>query len=330
MSQLDEHHAGRLHGLWALTNRELKKWYKAPVIFTLSIIQPILWMGLLGKAMNISALFGGSSLMPTGFVNSLGSWFGQINAQLGSNAALSTAQMNAIEQNFPSLFSGLGNSVLISTFGTVSYFSFMAVGIVAFTALFTTAFSGMSVVWDRRLGFLNKALSTPVSRGVIIFSKVLSATLRSMFQTGIIILIAVAFGLEFGASFNPVYILGVFAMVFLVCIGLSSLFIAITIRSTRIETPMAVMNLITLPLMFASNAFFPTAVMPPWLQSVASVNPMTYTTDAVRQLMINDQINWWGTVGGQMGVGLDFLYVGIFAAIVATIGIVLSWRYLSK
>lgn len=290
MTRSNEHRGGRLHGLWALTNRELKKWYKAPVIFTLSIIQPILWMGLLGKAMNISALFGGSSLIPA----------------------------------------GLGDSILINTFGTVSYFSFMAVGIVAFTALFTTAFSGMSVVWDRRLGFLNKALSTPVSRGVIIFSKVLSATLRSMFQTGIIILIAVAFGLEFGASFSPIYILGVFAMVFLVCIGLSSLFIAITIRSTRIETPMAVMNLITLPLMFASNAFFPTSVMPSWLQSVASVNPMTYTTDAVRQLMIDDKINWWGTIGGQMGVGLDFLYVGIFAAIVATIGIVLSWRYLSK
>jgi len=38
----------RMHGLWALTNRELKKWYKAPVIFLLSIIQPLIWMGLLG------------------------------------------------------------------------------------------------------------------------------------------------------------------------------------------------------------------------------------------------------------------------------------------
>lgn len=51
----------KLHGLWALTNRELKKWYKAPVIFILSIIQPVLWMGLLGKAMNIGAIFSGST-----------------------------------------------------------------------------------------------------------------------------------------------------------------------------------------------------------------------------------------------------------------------------
>jgi ABC-2 type transport system permease protein len=180
----------------------------------------------------------------------------------------------------------------------------------------------MSVVWDRRLGFLNKALSTPVSRGVIIFSKVLSATLRSMFQAGLIIVIAIAFGLQFGIGFNPLYVIGVFAIMFLICVGLSSLFIAITIRSTRIETPMAVMNLITLPLMFASNAFFPTKFMPDWLQTVAKFNPLTYTTDAVRQLLI------FTTDFTQLA--MDFLYVGIFAVIVATLGIVLSWRFLSR
>ncbi|MCJ7718556.1 multidrug ABC transporter permease, partial [Candidatus Bathyarchaeota archaeon] len=39
MSETNDHSRNKLHGLWALTNRELKKWYKAPVIFILSIIQ---------------------------------------------------------------------------------------------------------------------------------------------------------------------------------------------------------------------------------------------------------------------------------------------------
>jgi ABC-2 type transport system permease protein len=315
MSEANGNSKSKLHGLWALTNRELKKWYKAPMIFILSIIQPIIWMGLLGKAMNISALFGGSSLMPTSFTTSIVSSLQQHQ--------MPQQQIPLFMGDLGRMFSGLGDSVLSNTFGTTSYFSFMAVGMIAFTALFTTAFSGMSVVWDRRLGFLNKALSTPVSRAVIVFSKVLSATLRSMFQAGIIILIAIAFGLQFGASFNPIYVLGVFAIMFLICVGLSSMFIAITIRSTRIETPMAVMNLITLPLMFASNAFFPTSIMPSWLQTVATVNPMTYTTDAVRQLLINSTTDF-------MVVAKDFAYVGIFAVAAATIGIVLSWRYLNK
>jgi ABC-2 type transport system permease protein len=273
-------------------------------------------MGLLGKAMNISSLFQGSS-----FTSSLTqSDLVQLNTIL---THYGVTDISGFMTSLGGIFSTIGNSVMLHTFHTADYFSFMAVGMIAFTALFTTAFSGMSVVWDRRLGFLNKALSTPVSRSVIIFSKVLSATLRSMFQAGIIILIAIGFGLQFGASFNPLYLLGVFAMLFLICVGLSSLFIAITIRSTRIETPMAVMNLITLPLMFASNAFFPTSIMPPWLQTIAQFNPMTYTTDAVRQLLIYSATDF-------TQVALDFVYVGIFAGIVATIGIVLSWRYLSK
>src|SRR3989304_5947158 len=46
-----------LHGLWALTNRELKKWYKNPYLLILSIIQPLIWMGLFGRSMNIGAIF---------------------------------------------------------------------------------------------------------------------------------------------------------------------------------------------------------------------------------------------------------------------------------
>jgi ABC-2 type transport system permease protein len=301
MSETNSNSKSKLHGLWALTNRDLKKWYKAPVIFLLSIIQPILWMGLLGKAMNIGAIFsGGTFTMPS------------------LTPPLTPSQL----QQLGSYFAGLQTSILQGAFNTTDYFSFMAVGMISFTALFTTMFSGMSVVWDRRLGFLNKALSTPVSRAVIIFSKVLSATLRSMFQAGLIILIAVAFGLQFGAGFSPLYVLGVFAIMFLICVGLSSIFIAITIRSTRIETPMAVVNLINLPLMFASNAFFPIKFMPDWLQTIAKVNPLTYTTDAVRQLLI------FSTDWTQLA--LDFAYVGVFAVIAATIGIVLSWRFLSK
>ncbi|MGQ9551324.1 MAG: ABC transporter permease [Candidatus Bathycorpusculaceae bacterium] len=301
MSGTNANSKSKLHGLWALTNRELKKWYKAPVIFILSIIQPILWMGMLGKAMNIGAIFSGSQIT-----------FPHINPPLTPQQLLQLSQF----------FGELQSNIMLDAFNTTDYFSFMSVGMISFTALFTTMFSGMSVVWDRRLGFLNKVLSTPVSRAVIVFSKVLSAALRSMFQAGIIIVIAAAFGLHFGPDFTPVNILGVFAIMFFVCMGLSSLFITITIRSTRIETPMAVVNLINLPLMFASNAFFPTKFMPDWLQTIAKFNPLTYTTDAVRQLLI------FSTDYAQLA--LDFMYVGIFGVVVATVGIVLSWRFLSK
>ncbi len=293
----------KLHGLWALTNRELKKWYKAPAVFILTLIQPIIWLGLLGNALNIRSLVSGGSIA---FPADLASQF-------------TTQQLNILN----GFFSNIGDAIMQNTFGTTSYLSFMAVGMIAFTALFTTMFSGMSVVWDRRLGFLNKALSTPVSRAVIILSKVLSASLRSMFQAAIILIIALPLGFQFGAAFTPINILGVFAFLFLICLGLSSLFIAINIRSTRIETPMAVMNLLNLPLTFASSAFFPIERMPDWLQVVAQINPLSYTMNGMRQLLINPTIDY-------SQLAIQYAYVGIFAAVLTTIGIVLSWRFLNK
>jgi len=273
-----------LHGMWALTNRELKKWYKEPFILFISIIQPIIWMGLFGKAMNINAVFT-TNLPP----------------------------------NFPPQ---LADELMKQTFGTNDYFSFMAVGMLSFVTLFTTMFSGMSIVWDRRLGFLNKVLSTPVARSVIIFSKVFSATIRSLVQATIVLAFAFLLGLKVGPTFTPINILGIYAVLFMLCIGLSSLFLMIGIRSTRWETQMAVVNLLNLPLMFSSNALFPTSMMPDWLQPIANVNPVTYSTDAVRQLLIYEM-----DVNRLM---LDFAYLSGFTVIIASISIILAWRFLSK
>ncbi len=263
-----------MNSLLALTGRELKKWYKQPFVFFMSLIQPIIWMGLFGKAFNLGALAGGSS----GFFQ--------------------------------------------QTFGTSDYFSFMAVGILSFVVLFTTMFGGMSIVWDRRLGFLNKVLSTPVPRSYVVLSKVLNAVVRSLVQGAIVLGAGWALGLRVGADFNPFMLLGVFAALFLLALGLSSLFVVIAIRSRRWETQMAIMNLLNLPLLFASNSLFPTSLMPSWLRAVASVNPVTYTTDATRQFILTTPN--WGVLAN------DFLFLGAFAALFGLVGIVLSWRFLSR
>jgi ABC-2 type transport system permease protein len=291
----------RFHGLWALTNRELKKWYQQPFILIMGVLQPILWLALLGKAMNLGAMFSASSLPP-----------------LPTTLGLTTTQL----QGLGTYFAGMQNAIMSSTFGTADYFSFMAMGMVAFTTVFTTAFTGMSVVWDKRLGFMNKVLSTPVSRSSIILAKVFSASIRAIFQAAIVAVIAFALGLTTGTNFSAFSIFGVFAIVFLISVGLSSMFTALTLRTTRMEMPQAIFQLITLPLMFASSAYFPINKMPDWLQAIASVNPISYTIDAVRRLMIFSD--------GFGPLPLDFAFVGIFAVVVTAICVVLSWRYLNK
>jgi ABC-2 type transport system permease protein len=318
MSKMNEFRPSRFHGMWGLTSRELKKWLKEPIILLMAILQPVIWMGLFGKAMNIGNMFSSGN-------------FGNINTPNltlpGSYATPAVAGYitipgSLVSTMFQGALANIGPTVMQNIFGVTDYFSYMSVGMISFIVMFTAMFSGMSIVWDRRLGFLNKALSTPVSRGAIIFSKVLNSALRSMFQATIILILAVILGLKVSPTFNVINILGIYAGIFLLCVGLSSVFLALALRSTRWETQMAVVNLINLPLMFASNTFFPLSMMPDWIQAIARVNPVSYLTDANRQLTVLSL--------NASSLMADFTYLGIFAVVFCVIGVVLSWRFLTK
>lgn len=280
------------HGIRSLTNRELKKWYKAPVILILSLIQPIAWLLLFGKSMNIGSVFSGSSLDIPGL-------------------------------NIPKeLINELANQMLKARFGTTDYFSYLAAGMISFIMLFTAMSSGMTIVWDRRLGFLNKLLTTPVSRAAIAISKVFASTLRALTQATIVLLVATLLGMQFKQGISVIDILLTYAALSLMAIGLASLFVMLAIRASSWESQMAIMNLLNLPLMFASNSFYPIAIMPSWLQPVAYINPITYTNDVIRQSLIG--------ATGLFDLTFDFMYLAIFAVVLMSIGMFLSWRYLSK
>lgn len=280
-----------LHGLWAATNRELKKWYKAPLLLILSLIQPVIWLGLFGKAMNFGAIFTGNSFNIPGL-------------------------------NIPkNILETLSTQIMQNTFGTTDYFSFLAVGMLSFISLFMAMQSGMSVVWDRRLGFLNKELSTPLARGSIPMAKVFASVVRGLTQAAIVLLIAILFGLSV-SHITIAGVFGAFAGIFLMIMGFSSLFVMLAVRSTNQDTQMMIINLLNLPLLFASNAMFPAKFMPSWLQPFVWWNPVSHATDISRQLLLGST--------GMSSLVFDFAYMGAFAAILVAVGTFVSWRYLSR
>jgi ABC-2 type transport system permease protein len=48
-----------------------------------------------------------------------------------------------------------------------------------------------------------------------------------------------------------------------------------------------------MPLFFASNALYPIAIMPAWLQALSRVNPLSYEVDALRSLLIGAPGTLW-------------------------------------
>ncbi|MFB3907255.1 MAG: ABC transporter permease [Candidatus Eisenbacteria bacterium] len=194
----------------------------------------------------------------------------------------------------------LGRTRAIPT-GGLRYIDFMTPGILAQGVLFIAIFYGIAIIWERDLGIVHKFLASPTPRGALVLGKALSAGVRGCSQTILIYVLAVLLGVDL--RWNPLALLGVLIAVILgaACFSTFSLIIACIVK-TR-ERFMGIGQVLTMPLFFASNAIYPIAMMPRWLQVIAHGNPLTYEVDALRALML---------AGGtsQFGLGLDFLMLG--------------------
>ena len=253
---------------WVLTKRELEKWYKVPALIFAALIQPIVWITFFGNSFN-----------PTKLI-SLDNFVIPANIPPELSEALSE------------FFASAGNLILEQTFqGAPNYLTYLTGGVLSTLILFSSAFSGGSIIWDRRFGFLDKLLVAPIPRSSIYFAKVLSTVIKALIQCSLVFLIAIVIptGLIL-AEFNLIVILLLFLSLFMLAAGFSCLFVAISLRMKKWETLIAIANLVNLPLLFASGALFPIAFMPNWLQTIARLNPITYSADLTRTLFITGEI----------------------------------------
>ncbi len=168
--------------------------------------------------------------------------------------------------------------------GNVRYLDFMAPGILAQSVLFISIFAGIAIIWERDLGIIHKFLASPTPRAALVLGKALAAGVRGVAQAIIIYLLALILGVHM--NWNPLALLGVLIIVILgaACFATFSLIIACLVKSR--ERFMGIGQVLTMPLFFASNAIYPVAIMPGWLQVIAHSNPLSYEVDALRTLML--------------------------------------------
>ncbi|HXX59399.1 MAG TPA: ABC transporter permease [Dehalococcoidales bacterium] len=171
----------------------------------------------------------------------------------------------------------------------VTYLQFMTPGILAQSVLFVAIFFGITVVWERDLGLINKLLSTPAPRSSIVIGKALSAGVRGIFQTVAIIILALIMRIHL--ILNPLSIFGLLIVITLLGMCFSALSMALApVFKTR-ERMMGIGQAITMPLFFASSAIYPIEIMPSWIKPVAVVNPLTYVVSALRGLLATGDLH---------------------------------------
>jgi ABC-2 type transport system permease protein len=184
---------------------------------------------------------------------------------------------------------------------------FLMPGIIALSimqmGLFSVAFAFVQL---KKQGILRRLLATPIQPASFLFAQVFTRLVVSIFQTLVIIGVAVLF-------FDVHLIGSIFAILALALIG-GALFISMGFaisgwaKSEEVAAPVA--NIIALPMMFLSGVFFPRDAMPQVLQTITDYLPLTYLAEAMRSVAIDGATlwsQWLNLIGLGVWLALSFL-----------------------
>ncbi len=212
---------------------------------------------------------------------------------------------------------GTGLGSIVDTGGDISFPTFLFPGVLATSVLFTAAFAGVSLVWDREFGFLREMMVAPISRASIIWGKCLGGAIVATGQS----LILLALVGTVGIPYDPVLLVALTGCLFLGSLFLTALGVLLSTRIKTIQGVMPMLQLLITPMMFLSGSLFPLGGLPTWLSVVTRLNPLTYVVQPMRHLVLQHldltaaeearllpAITWGGWV---VPVGVQLLTVAV-------------------
>ena len=165
--------------------------------------------------------------------------------------------------------------------GQQHYLDYFYPGALVMIVLFTSIFTMMSVIEDRKEGFLLSVLVAPVPRSAIVLGKVLGGTTLSAVQGLIFLVFAPFVGVHLGIGDFLLVVL----TVFLVSFALTALGFAIAWPMDSTQAFHAIINLFLIPLWLLSGALFPLSGASGWIRVLMRMNPLTYGVEALRNLL---------------------------------------------
>ena len=165
--------------------------------------------------------------------------------------------------------------------GQQHYLDYFYPGALIMIVLFTSIFTMMSVIEDRKEGFLLSVLVAPVPRTAIVLGKVLGGTTLAAIQ-GLIFLLFAPFA---GVHLELLSVLLIAVVVFLVSFSLTALGFAIAWPMDSSQAFHGIVNLFLIPLWLVSGALFPLAGASGWIRIIMRLNPLTYGVEALRGLL---------------------------------------------
>jgi len=157
--------------------------------------------------------------------------------------------------------------------------TFLYPGVISLSVLFTCFQSAGSLVTDREFGFLRVMLVAPVRRSAILIGKCLGGAVVGVIQGALV----VALGGLANVPYDPVLIATLLGELLLLSFSLTAFGVLLAVHVKRMQSFLAIMQLIVTPMYFMSGALFPVADLPVWLSTMTRLDPLSYAVDPMRR-----------------------------------------------
>ncbi len=194
--------------------------------------------------------------------------------------------------------------------GEIDYADYFFPGTLLLILLFTAIFSTVSVIEDRREGFLQGVLVSPAPIAGAVLGKLLGGAVLAMLHGVVFLLLAPVAGISVSLWTLPL-LLGFMALdsLMLTALGLA---VAWPMEST--QGFHAVMNLLLIPLWLLSGALFPMEGAATWVRVLMRINPVHYAYSGLQASLLPTGT----TIPTGVAAGVTILFLILLVAVVLT------------
>ena len=186
----------------------------------------------------------------------------------------------------------------IPGFAGGDYKQYLVPGVLVMTAFFSSGWNGMPTIDDINRGVVDRLLVTPAKRMPLIAGRVLQNLVQLVIQSLVIVAMALAIGVTFDGGLLGVVVLLLIAG--LLGTAFAALSNALALVARQEESLIGAVTFLQLPLTFLSTAFMQPALLPGWIETVATYNPVDWAIVAGREAVSAGTD--WASVAGYCGL----------------------------
>ena len=164
----------------------------------------------------------------------------------------------------------------------VEYKVYLTPGLIGMVLLFNGMLSSLAMVYDREMGMMRLLLTAPLSRGVLLFGKLLAGAFLSLLQALVFLIVALLIGVDITIA-NMLLALPVIGLAALM---LAALGLVLSVHVKQLENFAGTMNFVIFPMFFLSSALYPLWKLresgAEYLYLASMLNPITHAVELVR------------------------------------------------